>query len=229
MADQSEQVTMEDMHIELPPLMQQFIDNVKADRKQLMRTKEYQQPAQLQAFIGQFLYPRLIEMFEMLGAAGMDTYGLSVSNATQLQRLHSWTVGQLQAMGSDIDHDAPLPGVSSDVMEDFQQAFYALGVVLREKLPEDKEAESAFNKCAGLLGEMVGQLMGDDGYDDGYDDEDDDEPHERRDEGTEDPSAQAPEAPAESAEAKSEPEEEPKAQDQDDKAAPEAAPAPQEG
>jgi hypothetical protein len=105
----------------------------------------------------------------------VDTYGLAVSNSMQLQRLHAFTINELQRLGSDLDEDAPLPGVSADVLDEFQQAFYALGALLHEKLPGDKQAEGAFNKCAGLIGEMVGQLMGHDEDEDDYDDDSDDD------------------------------------------------------
>lgn len=161
MPKRSEQVSMDEMVIELPPLMQRFVEQMKGDRKHLMKDKAFEDPKQLRVFVGTYVYPRMINLFEMLAAATMDTYGLAVSNASQVQRLHAFTVDELQRVGSDIDDEAPLPGVSTDVMDDFQQSFYALGVVLREKLPNDKSAEDAFNKCAGFIGEMTAELMGD--------------------------------------------------------------------
>jgi hypothetical protein len=142
-----------------------------------MREKAFADPAQLRAFIGTYVYPRLIEAVKMLGAATYDTYSLAVSNANGLQRLHAFTVQELQNVGADLDSDSELPGVSPEVMDDFQQAFYALGVVLKDKLPGDKETQDAYNRCAELLGEMVGELMGDyedDGRDDGDEGDDDD-------------------------------------------------------
>lgn len=173
MPKQSEQAE-EDMEIELPPLLEKFSGKLKDDRRTLLKDKAYEKPEQLRQFIGQYLYPRLEEMFRMLGGATVDTYGVAVSNSTQLQRMHAFFVDELQRLGSDIGHNDPLPGVGADVLDDFQQAFYALGALLNEKLPEDKQVEGAFNKCAGLIGEMVGQLMGEGGRDDGYDDRDDD-------------------------------------------------------
>jgi len=152
---------MDEMVIELPPLMQRFVEQLKGDRKHLMKDKAFEDPKQLRVFVGTYVYPRMINLFEMLAAATMDTYGLAVSNTSQVQRLHAFTVDELQRVGSDIDGEVPLPGVSTDVMDDFQQSFYALGVVLREKLPDDKAVDDAFNKCAGFIGEMTAELMGD--------------------------------------------------------------------
>lgn len=175
MPKEDETVSLEDAPMELPPPIEHFLGKLKADRKKLMRDKAFLRPEQLRAFVGTYLYPRIIEAVEMLAAASFDTYSLAVSNANGLQRLHAFTVHQLQGVGADLDEDARLPGVSPEVMDDFQQAFFALGVVLKAKLPDDKDAQDAFNRCAGLLAEMVGELMGEYERDDDDDDRDDDD------------------------------------------------------
>jgi hypothetical protein len=158
--------------VALPPVFEQFLSNLKQDRKKLLKDKNFGDPKQLQAFVGQYLYPRIEEMFRVLAQVSMEAYGLGASNANEMRRLYYFTVEELQRMGSDVDHDVGLPGVSAEVLDGFQQAFYGLGTLLQEKYPEDQEVEKAFNRCAGFVSEMVAELMQD--SDSEYDDEDDD-------------------------------------------------------
>lgn len=217
MGNERESVSLEDVPIELPPAIEQFIGKLKSDRKKLMKDPAFGRPDQLRVYVGTYLYPRLIEAIEMLAGASFDTYALAVSNMNGLQRLHAFTVGHLDELGAELDRDAPLPGVSPEVMDDFQQAFYALGVVLRAKLPEDEEAEGAYNRCAELLGEMVAELMGVDDRDrdddEEYDDRDDDRDDDDGDKGNEGESESAEEAESSPAEKES-PKESPPATEQ---------------
>jgi hypothetical protein len=171
--------------VQLPPAFEKLITQLKNDRKMLMREKSYADPAQLRAFIGQFLFARLAEMVEMIGLGLYDTYGLAVSNANQLQRMRAVYSRALHKLGADVGDGDELPGVSTEVLDELQQAFYALGTLLQKKLPDDKETEESYNKVAELLAETVSQLMGiepDDGEDD-EDDEDEDEDEEDSEEG----------------------------------------------
>jgi hypothetical protein len=167
--------------VQLPPAFLKFQGQLKADRKALLRDKAYaQSPEQLRAFIAQFLFPRLDEFVGLMGLALYDTYGLAVSSENQIQRMRSVYGKALKKLGADVeDETGDLPGVSPDVLDEFQQYFYALGTLLSKKLPDDKEVQEAFNKCAESLGDMVADLMGeeddDDDDDDGDDDDDDEE------------------------------------------------------
>jgi len=182
MAD--ERVSLDDMEIELPPAMEQLVTQLKTDRKTLLKDKAFQDPSQLRAFIAQYLYPRVVAMMEMLGGGLHDTYGLAVSNANQLRRMHSWTVNELQRVGSDVEEEDPLPGVSSEALEEFQQAFYALGVKFQEKLPDDEEMQNVWNTTARALEALVSEMLGHRSYDDDDDRDDDrdddDEPAPKR-------------------------------------------------
>jgi len=157
--------------IELPPDIVKFQEQLKADRKMLLRDKAYGQSAeQLRAFIGQYMFTRMSEMMELLSFALYDTYSLAVSSENQIQRMRAVYGSAFKKLGADVgDERGDLPGVSPEVMDDFQQAFFALGALLQAKLPEDQETQAAFNKCALILSDMIGELMGDD------DDEDDGE------------------------------------------------------
>lgn len=168
----------ENEEVRLPPAFEKLLTQLKNDRKMLMREKSYADPTQLRAFIGQFLFARLGEMVELIGLALYDTYSLAVSNANQLQRMRAVYSRALHKLGADVGDGDELPGVSTEVLDELQQAFYALGTLLQKKLPEDKETEDAYNKVAELLGETVSQLMGvepDDDEEDDEEDEDDDE------------------------------------------------------
>jgi len=198
--------------VQLPPAFLSFQAKLKADRKTLLREKPYgQSPEQLRAFIAQFLFPRLDEFVALMGLALYDTYGLAVSSENQLQRMRAVYGKALKKLGADVeDEDGDLPGLSPEVLDEFQQAFYALGSLLQKKLPEDKETEQAFNKCAEILGDMVAELLGEDeegdeegeGDEEEGDDEDEDEGEDEADEEPEEgaekksrkPKPEAPEA-----------------------------------
>ena len=167
-----EQTALAPGEVELPPMMEALLRDLKGDRKKLLKDKAFKDPEQLRGFIGQYLFPRLITVVEMLGGAMFDTYGLAVSNANQQQRMHAFVVDELRKLGSDVDRDDELPGLSSEALDRFQQAFYALGAVLQKKLPEDAETEEAWNRCAHILSDMVEELMGGRPADYDYDDDD---------------------------------------------------------
>lgn len=177
MTEQSEHIALDEIDVELPPAIEKALTQLKKSRRHLLRTKEYGETVkQLQAFIGQYTYPELSQLTQLFGAMFMDAYSVAVSNANQLQRMQTFMVREFQKLGADIDEDAPLPGVSSEVIDEFQQAFYAVGAKLSEKLPEDSEMQEVWNRCAGLLSEVVRDLMGmADDSDDDRDRDDDDE------------------------------------------------------
>jgi len=182
---------MEEM--ELPPVFEQLIQAIGKDRKKLLRTKTFEDPAQLRAFVGQYLYPRMIDVIRLLAGGFMESYGLSVSNTNELRRLHYFTVERLREVGADVSDqdDASLPGVSPAVLDDFQHAFYAIGTAI-QKEASYAELQECYDRCASFVGDMVGELMN------GYDDIEEDDP-EGDDEGDEaaTPSEDAPETPAE--------------------------------
>jgi hypothetical protein len=168
----------EEEEFELPPAFQQFQQQLKEDRRKLMRDKAYgASPEQLRAFVGTHMFQRLDEMMTLIGIALFDTYSLAVSSENQIQRMRAVYGGALTKLGADVaDETGDLPGVSPDLLDDLQQHFYALGTLLQKKLPEDKEVQAAFNKVAQDLAEVTAELMGgeDDDGDEG-DEKDEDE------------------------------------------------------
>jgi hypothetical protein len=199
----------DDREVELPPAFLKFQAQLKADRKMLLRDKAYGQSAeQLRAFIAQYVFQRLNESVQLMGLAIYDTYGLAVSSENQIQRMRAVYGKALAKLGADVDEKGELPGVSPEVLDEFQQNFYALGTLLQAKLPDDKDVQTAFNKCAEVLGDMVADLLGEDDEDDEDDDEDDedddedDEDDDDEDEGSDKKSKKSkkkPEAEAEAA------------------------------
>jgi len=161
--------------IEMPPAFQQLKSEIAEDRKRLLKTKAFEDPAQLRQFVAQFLYPRLAQIVDLFAEGLVDNYNLSVNNANQAQRLMEWA--QRAFAGAGIDAGDELPGVDTELLSELGQAFYALQTILVAKLPEDQEVQSAFNSCAELLGRLTAQLMGV-----GEDDEDEDEDEEEDEE-----------------------------------------------
>jgi len=168
--------------VQLPPAFLKFQGQLKTDKKTLMREKAYgQSPEQLRAFIGTHLFQRLDEFVQLMGLALYDTYGLAVSSENQIQRMRAVYGRALAKLGADVDGEqGDLPGVSPEVLDEFQQYFFALGSLLQKRLPDDKEVEAAFNKCAEALGDMVADLLGEE---DDEDDEDEDDEEDDEDEG----------------------------------------------
>ena len=172
---QSAQVPMDIQQVPLPPMIEALLGELKKDRKRLLKEKAFGDPKQLQQYVGQYLYPRLGEVIRVLAAMSMEGYGLAASNANELRRLHYFTVNELNELGADLDErEARLPGVSADVLNEFQQAFYALGTHLQEKYPDDVDTQGAYNAVAETVGRMVEELMDD--YGDDLDEPEGDEP-----------------------------------------------------
>jgi hypothetical protein len=184
--------------VQLPPAFLKFQAQLKADRKKLQREEAYgKNPDQLRAFISLFLYPRLDEFVNLMGLALFDTYGLAVSTENQVQRMRAVYGKELKKLGANVeDEDGDLPGVSPEVLDEFQQHFYALGTLLQKKLPDDEEMQKAYNKCAEVLSDMVSELLGDDDEDDEDEDEDDeDDDDDEKGEGKKKPEPDAPSKP----------------------------------
>jgi hypothetical protein len=161
---------------DLPPIFRKLIGDVRNDRKTLLRDKAYENPAQLRAFVAQYLYPRLIDVVKILGQASYDTYQLAQSTAIESTRFQKYVVREL-----DLDDDGGSGGVNPDILDDMQEAMYALGSVLQQKMPEDQEVMDAFNAVAGRMADAVGELMGDGGSDRDEDEREDEAPSEESD------------------------------------------------
>lgn len=199
-----EEVSLSDFAVELPPPIQKFLTDLESDRKKLMKDQAYSQGAQLQVFLGTFLYPRLIEALRVLSAATFDVYSVSVTNGNNVYALRSYVRDRLRELG--VDDGAT---VSREATDEFQQVFFALGTLLGRKLPDDKETQAAYNKCAEILGAMVAELTGgfDDEYDDDYDDDpDDDAPDDGDDDSLQEASTDGDESAGESDAVATEPE-----------------------
>lgn len=166
---QGEPVSLDDFREPLPPALEQFISQLHADKKKLLKDKAFADANQQRRFHGLYLYPALEKMFRLLAGMAMESYGLAASNTNQLRRLHGFVVDELNELGADLPDDAGVPGVSPAVLDEFQAAFYALGTALQEKAPEDTDLQNAYNLCAQALSEVVGQLMDGGGYDDDFD------------------------------------------------------------
>jgi len=183
----SERVSLDDHQAErLPPAFEQLAADLRADRTKLLKDKAFNDPAQLKLFVASHLLVRVEKMLRFLSGLSLETYQLAASNTTQLRNLHSFVVDGLNDLGADLDANQDIPGVSPDILDDFQQAFYTLGSVLHERFPGDEQLEGAYNACAQTLSAVIGDLMGD--YPDDRDDDPDDDraDGDDRDDGDED-------------------------------------------
>lgn len=171
---EGELVDGEEMEIELPPQLERLIEQMNDDRKRLLKTAAYgKDPNQLRQFMAQFLIPRMTALVELLGVATYDVYQLSSSNARQLHKLHRWTAKGLREAGVEVnDNDLLKEGVGDDIIEQFSGAVYALGTMLQQKLPDDAEVQTAYNKVADSFAQLLAELQGEQGFDE---DEDEDE------------------------------------------------------
>jgi hypothetical protein len=169
-------VEMDEMEPQLPPQLEELLRDVEKDRKALLKTAAYgKSPEQMRQFIAQFVLPRMAVMIEIFGTALFDTYQLASSNTRQQQKLHRWTAKHLRALGAEVNDNDVLPGVGDELIQRFSEAFYAIGTMLATKLPDDKEMESTYNRCAAAFDELLKELMGEQAFDEDEDDEDEDD------------------------------------------------------
>lgn len=170
-----EDVSFEEQRpMQIPPVFEVLLNRFKDDKKRLMKEKAFGETAeQLRTFVGTFMFPRIAEMVRLFAGAIGDTYSLAASNSEGLRNLHSFVVDELEHIRGELDDiDSGRGDVDPAVFDDFSQAFYALGTLLKEKLPGDEDAESAYNRCIELLGEVVEDLSGGRREDDDEDQDD---------------------------------------------------------
>jgi hypothetical protein len=191
---QSESADM-DMEVELPPVLVQFLNAVRADQKRLLKDKSFANADQLRKFVSLNLMERFIQAVEMLGTTALDLQQLGVSNATQLQRMRRWTAKHLRKLGAEVSDGEAFAGIGTEQVDALGQAFYALGSHLQVKYPNDKDTEARFNDARTAYNQLVEALMGDQSEED--DDEEDEE--EEEDPETAAEAAVDPEAAAEAA------------------------------
>ena len=167
------EVVPEEMEVELPPQLEELLQDLKGDRKTLLKSKAYERPDQLRQFIAQVVIPRFSEMIEIFGTALYDTYQLSASNARQQQKMHRWAAKHLRTLGAEVSDNDLTQELAADRIDAFSQAFYALGSKLQEKLPEDKEMQEVWNRCAKEFDALLADLMGNQDFDEGDEDDED--------------------------------------------------------
>lgn len=186
---ESENVPLDERPIQIPPAFEAFVGKLRGDKKKLMKDKAFGSSAeQLRGFIGTFTYPRFTEMVKLFASGVFEAYSLAASNTEQLRRLHAFVVEELDHLRGELDDiDSDRRGVNPAIMDEFQQAFFALGAQLKEKLPEDKDTEAAYNRCIELLGDVVNELLG--SRRDYRDEDDEDDEGDGGDEGDKEPSS----------------------------------------
>ena len=178
-SDDNDPIDPNEMEPELPPQLEQLLRDIDKDRKSLLRTAAYgKNPEQLRQYIAQFVLPRLGQLIEIFGTALFDTYQLSSSNARKTQRMHRWAADHFRALGREVNDNDILQDIGDDLIERFSEAFYAIGTKLQEKLPEDKEMEDTYNRCAVIFDELLRELQGEQLYEEEEDEEEEDEDEE---------------------------------------------------
>jgi hypothetical protein len=155
-----------DMEIELPPVLVQFLGQIRIEQKKLLKDKTFANPDQLRKFISMTLMERLVQAVEMLGTTAYDLHQLGVSNATQLQRMRRWTAKHLRKLGAEVSDGDAFAGAGTEQIDACGQALYALGSHLQAKYPTDKEAEARYNAVMNSFNQLIEALMGDQSVDD---------------------------------------------------------------
>lgn len=143
----------DDGDYELPPALEQLVDEIHSGRKRLLKEKAFDQAGQLKQYIAQFLIPQMEQIVELLGDAYLETYEMSAGTASSVARFQRLTVHHLKELGAKIDPKEALP---TDSLEKLQQAFFVLGSLLAKKLPADREMQNAYNHCMESISDMIG-------------------------------------------------------------------------
>lgn len=149
---------------DLPPLLAQFKAELQDSRRKLLKEKDdktkkfvFSDPEQLRQFVGQFLYPQIIQLLEVLGRSGAEVYQLTMSNAQDVVRLRQWATQNFQSLGVDAG-DADV-GMSLETLNEVVQALYVLGSLLQARLPQDKEVGDAFNAVTAKVSELFAEVQ----------------------------------------------------------------------
>lgn len=147
---------------DLAPIIATALSELETSRKKLLRDSAFDSAKQLRAFIGTTLYVQIQQIVNLFGQAFQDMYGLGVQNAAQIQGLHGFAVKHFKKLGADLSprEAAELPGMDTAILDELQQAFYALASIVQAKLPGDKEAEEAFNRCAAAIAKLDEMITG---------------------------------------------------------------------
>jgi hypothetical protein len=178
MSEETHSESVEEMEVELPPALVQFINLIQTDQKKLLKDKNFANPDQLRKFIALNLMERFVQTIEMLGTTMYDLHQLGVSNATQLQRQRQWTAKHLRKLGAEVSDGEAFANIGTDQINALGQALYALASHLKAKYPEDKETEAKFNAMAMAFNQLVEALMGDQSTEDDEIEEEEEEEEE---------------------------------------------------
>ena len=181
MSEETHSESVEEMEVELPPALVQFINLIQTDQKKLLKDKNFANPDQLRKFIALNLMERFVQTIEMLGTTMYDLHQLGVSNATQLQRQRQWTAKHLRKLGAEVSDGEAFANIGTDQINALGQALYALASHLKAKYPEDKETEAKFNAMAMAFNQLVEALMGDQSTEDDEIEEEEEEEEEESD------------------------------------------------
>lgn len=182
----NEQTPIDLGKVKLPPPFQELVDQLRSDRKKRMKDPAFAKPDQLRNYLGLHLMPRLEKFLVLLSGGLAETYDISASNLREFGLLRSFVIKQLRAQGVEIppEIEQQLPDDVEELVDEVDQALFKLATVLSEKLPNDKEAEGAFNNVRELFDDLVDELLGAD------DDEKEKEPEADGDAGSGEPEAE---------------------------------------
>jgi hypothetical protein len=147
-----------DEDVQLPAPLEQFSMGLRADRKKLLKEPGWSDAAQLRQFVGQFMYPRIEDMFRLLAGVALEAYGLAAGNGQEIQRLHAFVVDELNELGANLDDVAP-PGVSVETLNLLHETFYSLGSIIQEKHQGDVELVEAYQRAHEAMNRVVEDLM----------------------------------------------------------------------
>ena len=147
----------DDDDFELPPALEQLVEELSAGRKRLLKEKSFDRADQQKQFIAQFIIPQMQQIIELLGDAYMETYEMAAGTASSSARFQRTALHHFKELGVKVD---VAQGYPSDALEKLQQALYVMGSMLAKKLPNDREMQDVYNTCMSGVAELIGISMG---------------------------------------------------------------------
>ncbi len=156
----SESFSPGEEEIELPEPLVDYIELLKEDQTKLLKDKAFANGDQLRKFLANVMVERMITFVEMAGTSMLDTHMLAVSNTKQLRGMRRWTAEHLRGLGVKVSDGEPFPGVGTDEINEFGDAFHALGSYLQEKYPDDEECQKHHNKLVEAFQRLIMALNG---------------------------------------------------------------------
>ena len=194
-SEESEPVHLDPSQAVVPPWLVVFVQQIEASGKKVLRTRvteadgkpvlddtgrpvlKYNDARAMREFIGLELVPQIVQALSVLSDLTAYTHGIANNASMGVVSVKRWATGHFRALGArELEDD---PGLSSETLDTFGNAFFALGTHLKEKYPDDEALSAKWNAAAEAYGKLLEEARtGGDGGDDEDGDEDENEDEE---------------------------------------------------